>query len=287
MDSDCSAYLFPGRWRTPNGFLQLVRGHIVGSTGNGGANRNGAVFSLNPPTSPGGPWIEQVLHSFLGSVDGSFPRSVIADATGALYGSTNGGGSGLGGTVWKLTQPAGSGPWMLTTVRAFTAGTDGGNPLGIVLGNDGNIYGVTSFEGDPICRCGTVFQLVPPLGGTGPWTLNTLYTFHGGSDGGVPSNLVVDGSGTIYGIARTGGLACIPVQDDGCGVVFTVTPPLHPGRQLDRKCALSVWSEWQWQPGRQSSNGKPLFLNGNIYGLTLAGGQGGGSGEGTVFEIVP
>jgi hypothetical protein len=39
----------------------------------GGASGNGAVSSLTPPTSAGGPWTETVLHSFGSGSDGSRP----------------------------------------------------------------------------------------------------------------------------------------------------------------------------------------------------------------------
>ncbi len=46
-----------------------------------------------------------VLHSFTGGHDGGAPEAaLIADKTGALYGTTYGGGAnGAGGTVFELT----------------------------------------------------------------------------------------------------------------------------------------------------------------------------------------
>jgi uncharacterized repeat protein (TIGR03803 family) len=46
---------------------------------------------------------ESVLYSFQGYPGGAFPfAGVIADATGALYGSTTAGGASGYGTVFKL-----------------------------------------------------------------------------------------------------------------------------------------------------------------------------------------
>jgi uncharacterized repeat protein (TIGR03803 family) len=65
----------------------------------------GTVFKLKPPGATGGTWTETVLHSFTGT-DGADPEAgLIADASGALYGTT-GGGAGGNGTVFKLTLPA-------------------------------------------------------------------------------------------------------------------------------------------------------------------------------------
>jgi uncharacterized repeat protein (TIGR03803 family) len=85
-------------------------GVLYGITNTGGPTNNGTVFSLTPPTSPGGPWSEAVLHSFSGS-DGSEPTApVVIGSGGVLYGTTELGGShicgGLGngcGTVFSLT----------------------------------------------------------------------------------------------------------------------------------------------------------------------------------------
>jgi len=43
-----------------------------GTTQKGGSSNDGTVFSLAPPTSPGGSWGEKVLHSFRGT-DGAEP----------------------------------------------------------------------------------------------------------------------------------------------------------------------------------------------------------------------
>src|SRR5439155_193296 len=60
----------------------------------------GTVFELTPAGS------ESVLHSFSGS-DGANPvGGLIADASGALYGTTFNGGDSQLGTVFKLTVPA-------------------------------------------------------------------------------------------------------------------------------------------------------------------------------------
>jgi uncharacterized repeat protein (TIGR03803 family) len=63
------------------------------------------VFKLTPPTSAGGAWKEAVLYGFRAS-DGWYPAGgVIFDASGALYGTTESGGSLNVGTVFELTPP--------------------------------------------------------------------------------------------------------------------------------------------------------------------------------------
>jgi len=63
----------------------------------------GTVFSLTPPTAPGGVWTEAVLHSFTGGHGGQEPNSgVVIGGNGVLYGTTLGPSGGGGGTAFKL-----------------------------------------------------------------------------------------------------------------------------------------------------------------------------------------
>jgi uncharacterized repeat protein (TIGR03803 family) len=75
-------------------------GNIVGTTINGGADQSGAVFQL----TPGSPnWTENVLYSFTGGADGLSPEaSVMFDASGNIYSTTQGGGANRQGTVFEV-----------------------------------------------------------------------------------------------------------------------------------------------------------------------------------------
>lgn len=94
----------------PNPSLVIGKGGVIYGTAygilGGGPAYSGAVFSLTPPSQPGGSWTLTVLHNFSGGDDGGNPVAglVIGD-DGTLYGTTtNGGGSGKFGTVFAL-QP--------------------------------------------------------------------------------------------------------------------------------------------------------------------------------------
>jgi uncharacterized repeat protein (TIGR03803 family) len=83
----------------PTGSLHIDKtGNIFGTTSCkdcGGSA--GTIFKL----SPGGALT--TLHRFTGGADGGFPLGGLKGSpTGALYGSTNSGGSGGAGTVWSL-----------------------------------------------------------------------------------------------------------------------------------------------------------------------------------------
>ena len=63
------------------------------------------VYWLTPAAN--GNWAFGVLYTFTGGNDGANPNAtLIADATGALYGTANGGGTYNDGTVFRLALTA-------------------------------------------------------------------------------------------------------------------------------------------------------------------------------------
>jgi len=143
-------------------FVNLVAdagGVLYGTTLNGGEWARGAVFSLTPPASQGGPWTENVLFSFTYRT-GEYPNGGVAiDKSGNLYGTTSAGGNGPKtlGTLFRLAPPANPGsPWKFSELYAFM------NPNGIVP-----LAGVTI---DPAKKViyGTTsgFYYIPQNGGT-------------------------------------------------------------------------------------------------------------------------
>lgn len=103
------------------GLVQATNGNFYGTTSYGGANSQGTVFKV----TPGG--VLTLLYSFCAQggalcTDGASPAAGLVQATnGILYGTTEVGGSGNAGTVFKIT-PNGS----LTTLYSFCA--KGGSP---------------------------------------------------------------------------------------------------------------------------------------------------------------
>ena len=79
-------------------------GNLYGATGTDGDYGQGAVFKLTP--SNGG-WTYTSLYDFTGGTDGSFPRNVVMDASGNLYGITTYGGNSACqagcGVVFEIT----------------------------------------------------------------------------------------------------------------------------------------------------------------------------------------
>jgi len=159
---------------SPNaGLIFDSAGNLYGTTfgapyGGTTYGSNGAVFRLTPGT--GGIWTEKVLHNFCavqGCPDGKSPNaSLISDAAGNLYGTTEAGGAYGGGTVFQLTPHAGD-RWTETVLHSFS-GTDGRFPLAsLIFDGGGNLYG-TTYLGGAKADNGTVFELTPPQAAPGP-----------------------------------------------------------------------------------------------------------------------
>jgi uncharacterized repeat protein (TIGR03803 family) len=241
---------------------------------------NGTVFKLTPPSSTGGIWSETLLHSFDASGNGGCApvAGVIADASGALYGTTAGGGAGEG-TVFMLTPPSTAGGPSTPTVLHTFSGTDGPspvNPIGLMFDSSGALNGTTVSGSSQ--NGGTVFNM-PPLN---PSAFATLYSFtpllpDWTGDGNQPSSgLIADASGALYGTTANGG-------QSGGGAIFKLTPPSVP---------RGAWTEtlpYSFTGGNdgQAPMGNLLHrfgASGALFGTAFIGGQ---YGVGTVFQLTP
>jgi len=185
----------------PNGNLYGGAQGGIQNCGSDGSQYCGLVFNLTPKaticaTALCG-WNENVLYRFSSETDGAGVINVPAfDQAGNLYGTTSAGGTHDAGTVFELT-PSGGG-WTKTTLYSFTGGNDGTGPTQVLVGSDGNLYGVA---GGGAFHDGVVFQLTPS---GGQWTQRVLRAF-GSLGASGPASLVQDNAGNLYGIASFAG----------------------------------------------------------------------------------
>jgi len=263
-----------------SGLVEGADGDFYGTTNSGGGLGNcapdgcGTVFKITRNGDL------TTLHKFDGD-DGAWPwGALIRGSDGNFYGTTVIGGPSCG-TVFKIT-PDGT----LTTLYGFCANgdcTDGANPGGgLIEGEDGSFYGVTSQGGITTCLhakgslgCGTVFRITPS------GTLTTIHKFNF-TDGAGPSGGLVQGSdGAYYGTTELGAnKGC----DDGfssCGTVFKITPG-GPLTTLYRFCSEADCADGYWPLA-----GLVQGTDGQLYGTAYRGGTGFGCtlGCGTVFRI--
>jgi uncharacterized repeat protein (TIGR03803 family) len=139
-----------------------VAGDLFGTTYAGGTDGDGTVFEI-AKTKGGYAGAPTTLVSFTGA-DGADPiGSLIADAAGDLFGTTEEGGIGNEGMVFEIAKTRGGYATAPTILVKFD-GLDGSNPLGGLLANAaGDLFGTTSEildDGD-----GTVFELAKAKNG--------------------------------------------------------------------------------------------------------------------------
>jgi uncharacterized repeat protein (TIGR03803 family) len=187
----------------PNAGLTFDQAGNLYGTATGGGLLNclggcGTVFKLAPS---GQGWAESTIYSFTGNSDGSGPYAgLIFDPAGNLYGGTY-----YTGEVFQLTPS--DGHWMLHILHTFYPDSNG--PLSnLVMDRSGNLYGAIS-QG--------IFKLTAA---GGSWTYTSLYDFCPGGDcseGALPSSVIFDANGNLYGTGYVGGI-------NNNGVVWEITP---------------------------------------------------------------
>jgi uncharacterized repeat protein (TIGR03803 family) len=257
-------------------------GALYGTTAFGGSGY-GTVFKLSPDQSG---YRETVIYRFNGIAagDGANPYSLlIADGTGALYGTTANGGSTSfaaqgGGVVFKLT-PAGHG-YTESVLYRFQGGTynDGAVPVaGLMFDLIGDLYGTTELggslaAGDLGQGGGAVFELTPTQTG---YSESIPYEFQGpaNGDGYFPQcALIADRNGNLYGTTSFGGL-------NGDGIVFKLS-------QTTGKYSESILYTFVGAPGKDGAQPYSSLIAGR-YGSMSGTTLNGGTGYGAVFRITP
>jgi len=225
--------------------MQATDGNFYGTTPIGGAYDSGTVFRITPQG------ILTALYSFCAEsdcVDGQAPYSTLVQATdGNLYGTTSTGGTGVLGTVFRITLGG-----KLSTLHSFSR-IDGALPSsGLIQATDGNLYG-TTLEGGAYNE-GTVFKIA--RGGK----LTTIYSFCAQTncaDGSQPFAGVVQATdGNFYGTTNVGG-------DQNTGTVFQITP----------SGALTILHDLDGTGGTNPRGGLFQATDGTFYGVTQTGGD--------------
>jgi len=215
--------------------------------------------------------------------DGANPATALVQGTdGNLYGTTVYGGANTGcpyscGTFFRISTSG-----ELTTLYNFCSQancTDGWAPSGpLVLGTDGNFYGITEFGGTGSAgcpspsNCGTAFKVTPN------GTLTTIHNWCSEpncADGNYelltePGTFVQGTDGNFYGVNDAGGEA-------GHGTAFKLTPS-------GTLTTIHTWCSESNCTDGSIANGLIQATDGNFYGTTYGGGS---NNLGTFFKMTP
>jgi uncharacterized repeat protein (TIGR03803 family) len=185
--------------------------------------------------------------------------TLIMDSSGNLYGTTRGGGINGSGTVFEL--PHGSST--IATLDPLV-----GYPLaGLIMDGSGNLYGAT--RGGGASGDGTVFEVgarITSGKGAGSRSVTVLASFNG-TDGANPTgDLIIDGSGNLYGTTAYGG-------GSSDGTVFELP---------HGSSTITTLVTFNGSDGANPDSSLVMDSSGDLYGTTYGGGA---SNSGTVFEL--
>ncbi len=240
---------------SPNSLVQSLDGKLWGTSDGSAKTKCGTVFKMAISGTLSTAFAFECDTSK--EPDGFEPQELLQASDGNFYGVTFFGGTGGGGTVFKLT-PGGS----LNFLYNF-GGTNLPAPVGLTQGTDGDFYGAT-YGGGLAESYGTIFKI------SAQGALKTLYEFDF-THGAQPYAGLIEGTdGNFYGTTYSGGTY-------GVGTVYKIT---HEGTLT----VLHSFGEHTYDPDF------PVTLlvqgsDGNFYGTTSYGG--GPDNDGAIFKITP
>jgi uncharacterized repeat protein (TIGR03803 family) len=228
--------------------LALVQGRDWRLCGTTSGSSNGSIFRI----TRGDVFAELFA---LGFTNGCCPYGGVTLASdGNFYGTTQGGGNGQNGVLFKMT-PTGT----YTVLHFFAGGNDGADPAAApIQASDGSLYGTTVNPSSG----STVYKY------TFSGSFGTIHQFSGKDGQGVVAALTQGADGNLYGVASAGGA-------NGCGTVF----------QLSTAGAILQSYSFPCGAGGNEPTGSLLQASdGNLYGTTALGGS---LDKGTVFKMTP
>ena len=299
-----------------SGLILDGAGNLYEATGTGGASDNGTVIELactsynstshscQTYSSTG-----TVLYSFTGSGgDGAVPHaSLTLDGAGNLFGTTEGGGEGDGGTIFEL--PCENYNASAQSCEAYSStdtvldsfyGSNGELPVGsLILDSSGNLFGTTAIGG--ATGNGTVFELACASYNASAQscaaynsTDTVLYNFTGfPANGANPAagmfvNLEVDGTNPAAGLIldRAGNLFGTTLYGGGLypdGTVFELpcASYIASTQSCERYSSSDVVIDLADFGGVYTYATPILDGSGNLFGTSF----GYLSNQGTVFEV--
>ncbi len=243
-------------------------GEIVGTTAGGGTYSDGTVFYISPGTST----ISTAV-SFNGTNGAEPCGGLSTDANGNAFGTTLGGGSNSGGTIFEL----GGSSFQTLASLSYPGGVE---PFdGLTLDSSGDLYGTADVGG--AYGYGTVFGLGGESQSQASLTnfgtaqrpsiaySNTpavLASFNNTNGSYPQGGLMLDGKGDLFGTTSSGGAS-------GSGTVFEIASGSR---------TITTLFNFDGSNGANPLAGLAIDSRGDLFGTTSSGGA---NNSGTVFEL--
>jgi len=229
--------------------------YLWGTTSEGGTKGFGTLFRFDPGTNH-----FEVMVNFTGStgsaLGGRANGRLLIDSNGLVWGTTEIGGTGNFGTVFKYDPVT----RVFTSLHSFNLGGNGGFPrAGLADGGDGFLYGTASSSPN-----GVIYRVNQSTGAFG-----VAYAFPSSpvTEGSTPEGeLLPDGAGNLWGTTTGGGTS-------SNGVLFKYTPATLTYTAMVKFTGADSGSF----PGRQPSGPLVMDASGAIWGTTVY----------TVFKYAP
>jgi uncharacterized repeat protein (TIGR03803 family) len=236
---------------TPIAGLTLATdGNLYGTTPNGGATANGAVYRFEP-----GSGTVTTIHSLDRDTGGWYAATPVMEGTdGKLYVATvYGHCSDDTDNCSQILQMTTSGSTI--PLHTFDPNTEGALPLTPLLQTSPADFYVATTGGN-----GAVFHM------NAAGDVTTVHAFQDTDDGRIPiGSLVSDGSGNVYGVTEFGGNA-------NQGTVF----------RIDLNGQFSSIHAFDGTDGANPASGLIRASDGLFYGVTEGGGA---FGFGTLYRM--
>lgn len=250
----------------PSGSLLSYAGDLFGTTSGGGPNFDGTVFEI--PSSGAGYGGAFTLVDFTGQNGLHPPAGLIANATGALLGTTAGTPGVAFGTVFEVAKTGGN--YLSAPITLMSLAGADGPAASLIADAAGNLYGTTAGGGADFD--GTVFEIAKTASGYAS-TPTTLISFTGTNGVNPSAALYFDGAGDLLG--TTAGNAANPG-----GTVFEIA-------KTASGYATAPTTLFNFGGGASGSNPYGALIadtSGNLFGTTESGGAT-ALNAGTIFEI--
>lgn len=203
------------------------QGNFWGSTAGGGMDGFGTIFKFHPGTGVLTTLID--FTNIIGANRGANPwGALVNDGAGSFWGTTQAGGAGDFGTIFKIDENTGT----LTTILDFTrtgAVNKGASPSAPLFYDGAGFFWGTTRQGG-LNDAGTIFKVEAATG-----VLTTVLLFNGvGTQAGAGSSpgygaLLRQPDGHLYGVTAGGG-------PGGGGTIFRLrfgpTPVTEPASSI-------------------------------------------------------